>query len=256
MEKTIRQPENRDVPVVDYPLLLDTQLFNEHGMLMISSYQQAFSTLFEKHLSDIGMDVPSTVAHFGVAWIMLSLSIEVHRAIHPEETLIAQTWHTQRHGPVYRREFFARDASGAHVIRGAGFFSLLDIKRRRLCTSPAVHARFTLPEGEQLIEADSRFAQEGLAFMPVETRRVRPSWLDGLGHVNNRRYGEIAYDALTPQERARMDRLRRLDIYFRHELTAGDEVLMERAQKQGEVFLRGSLSPAGTQSFIAHLLLD
>lgn len=236
-----------------YPLTLDTSLFNERGAFMIASYQQVFSALFEKHLAAVGMDMPTIVPRYGVAWVMIAMNLSLDRAVGAGERLTAQTWHTARHGPIYRREFTARDESGTEAMRGAGFFALLDVKSRRLCLDSSVHARFSLPEGKKLLEAESRFSDEGLAFRPVEERRVRPSWLDGLGHVNNRRYGEIAYDAMSEGERAAMDRLRRLDIYFMRELKLGDALVLERAEKDGALLLRGAVLPDGTPSFVVRL---
>ena len=57
----------------------------------------------------------------------------------------------------------------------------------------------------------------------VETRRVRPSMTDGVGHVNNTRYGDFVYDAMTDSERNRLGDLKRIDVWFNYELLAGDE---------------------------------
>ena len=46
---------------------------------------------------------------------------------------------------------------------------------------------------------------------------------DGVGHVNNTKYGDFVYDAMSDGERTNMDRLSRLDVWFVSELREGDE---------------------------------
>ena len=87
----------------------------------------------------------------------------------------------------------------------------------------------------------------------VERRAVRPSWIDGLGHVNNERYGEFVYDALNAEERSRLSALKRLDIWFKTELTEGESFAMERAETGEAVILRGIIQPAGRESFLMKL---
>lgn len=232
-----------------YPVPMETSLFNERGALAIASYQHILTSLMEKHLLAVGMDVPSMIKKYGVTWVLLSMNLEIARPVRREENIIARTWNTTKKTPVYRRDIALFDETGARVVAGANFFALFDPEKRKLCTDPSVYAHISLPEGEELIEASSRFSDEGLGFFEVEKRSVRPSWIDGLGHVNNVRYGEIAYDALTETERAGMDRLRRLELYFIHELRPGDEVVMERAEGDGALYLRGSILPEGGPSF-------
>ena len=57
----------------------------------------------------------------------------------------------------------------------------------------------------------------------IETRRVRPSMTDGVGHVNNTKYADYVYDAMTPDERNRLSDLSRMDIWFNYELREGDK---------------------------------
>ncbi|HWQ58690.1 MAG TPA: acyl-ACP thioesterase domain-containing protein [Clostridia bacterium] len=239
-----------------YPVQLDSSLFNERGALTISAYQKILSAVAERDLAYTGIDVPSIIANLGVSWVLLSLSLDIHAAVRRDGELAARTWHTSKAGFIYRREIALEDGRGERAVNAAMFFSLLDIKTRRLCMDPAIHARFCLPQGEELLGAASRVSTRGLDFAPVEGRSVRPSWIDYLGHVNNARYGELAYDALTDGERASFEKLSRLELYFTRELLPGDAVTMERVRDGEAIVVRATIPPEGTQSFVVKMEFD
>ncbi len=232
-----------------YPVTLESSLFNERGALMITAYQRILSGVSERDLVQSNLDVPALVARYGVSWVMLSMSIEIHRSIRRDAQLCARTWHSGKNGLIYRREIGIYDMEGNCAVSASSFFSLFDIKTRRICMDPAVHEKLNLPAGKELITASSRLAKQELAFAPVEKRSVRPSWIDYLGHVNNARYGELAYDALSDAEREAFSRLSRLELYFTRELRPGSEALMERADSGDALFVRASILPEKTPSF-------
>lgn len=239
-----------------YPIVLESSLFNERGALTISAYQKLLSNVSERDLIDTKLDVPSLIERFGAAWVLLSINMNIHRAIRRDGQLVARTWHTAKAGFIYRREIGLFDAEGNRVVSAATFFSLLDIKERKLCMDPAVHAHFALPHGEELLEASSRIATKSLVFEPVEKRSVRPSWIDYLGHVNNARYGELAYDALSEAERDSFSRLSRLELAFTRELLPGSDVMMERARGDDALYMRASILPENTPSFVIKMKFE
>lgn len=239
-----------------YPITLESSLFNERGALTISAYQRILSGISERDLMRTNIDVPSLIARFGVSWVMLSMSIEIHRPIRRDAQLYARTWHTGKAGFIYRREIGICDMEGNRAVSAATFFSLLDIQSRKLCMDPKVHKELTLPGGAELLEASSRLAKQELAFDPVEERSVRPSWIDYLGHVNNARYGELAYDALSDAQREAFSRLSRLELYFTRELRPGSGALMERAEQDDALFVRASILPEQTPSFVVKLQFE
>lgn len=246
------QKQNETEPV--YPIPLETSFFNERGTLTISAYQQMLSYVAERALEDTNINVPSLIARYGAAWVLLSISLAIRRPVRRDDgQLYARTWNTWKAGFIYRRDVGLYDAESNRIVSAAMFFSVLDIKTRKLAMDPALHAELTLPGGEELIEASSRVSTKGLAFETVEKRSVRPSWIDYLGHVNNARYGELAYDALTDAERRDFVCLSRLDLSFMHELLPGSEVAMERAEDGGALYMRASLLPENTPSFVVRM---
>ena len=126
------------------------------------------------------------------------------------------------------------------------------MEKRHICRDPEILQHFQLPDGLILLDADSRFREQA-DFVTVEERRVRPSWIDCIGHVNNARYGDLVYDALTPEDREKMGQLQRLDIWFLREMTLDKPFLMQRAYGENCIYVQGLLLPENKPSFVMKL---
>ncbi len=235
-----------------YPVYVDVSMCSAAGALYPAAYQRIAVETIGRHLEAIEIDTPRISAQYGVAWVLLSMSVALMRPIRIKDRLTLRTWHTRYAPPTYRREIAFYDEENTLVAVGATFSSLLDVRTHRLCMDRSILSRFDLPGGEELLHAEKRFSERA-DFAEVERRTVRPSWIDGLGHVNNERYGEFAYDALTAEERGSIGALKRLDVWFKTELTEGAEFAMERAETKDAVILRGVIQPEGRESFLMKL---
>ena len=101
------------------------------------------------------------------------------------------------------------------------------------------------------MEASDRLRIKTPEDAPAETLRVRPSWIDGVGHVNNFRYGEMAYDALTDDQRAAVGALRRMELYFVSETHLGDAILLHRIDDGNTAVVTASLPGEKRPAFTA-----
>ncbi len=235
-----------------YPLYVDVSMCSSDGTITPTGYQRMVVETIGRHLENIGIDSARLVPQLGVAWVLLSMSIELKRPIRAGERLTMKTWHTDSKPPAYRRDYVIFGEDGERAATGATFSSLIDVNTHRLSMDKTILSRFDLVEGETLLSADKRFAERH-EYTGVEERLVRPSFIDGLGHVNNARYGEFVYDALTKEERAGIGSLKRMDVFFKAELTEGERFRMERAEKDGAVILRGVHAADGRDAFIMKL---
>lgn len=243
---------NIDEKSLIYPIPLDTSMYNPSGAFYPAGYQKMVMRVLEEHLERIEMDVPRLIKQFGVSWVLLAMSLEIRRPLTAAEQLCAVTWHTGHSLPTFRREFVLKTEADEEVAAGTTFSALLDLKKRRICLDRNILSHFMLPDDETRIEASSHFSTDAV-FSEVETRRVRPSYIDGVGHVNNMRYGEFVYDALSEDERARIGALRRLDVWFMAELKPDVSFLMERAAEENAVIVRGLILPERKPSFVMRL---
>lgn len=237
-----------------YKTYLDVSMFDASGAMKPDAYQRLCVGVVERHLDVIELDVERLVEAYGVSWVILSISVELKRPFKPGETITTQTKHINRKGAAYRRDLILRDKNGETVALAASFSSLIDIKTRRICTDKAVHDKIALPDSEPLFEASSRFKPELNDFCDVETLPVRPNWIDAVGHVNNARYGEFSYDAITPEKRSALKDLKRFEIYFTAELTLGDSVIIKSLESDLGATVIGIRASDEKPAFAAKLL--
>lgn len=218
---------------------LDVEVFylNENGVMKPSAYQALFAELAEKHLDIYHSGADMTLKH-GLAWVLVSMSIEIKRPINTCMKLYAHTWYSQRKGPYFRRELVFCNKSGAVVFHGSTFSVLLEMDTRKVFRKKGLPFDLTEPDAVFCMEADPHF-KENAEYIPCESRKIYNSDIDLLGHVNNRRYGDFAYDVLSDEERFRFKELKRMDLYFISEMRSKDEFTVFKSADKDRILLRG-----------------
>ena len=202
---------------------VDISMYNANGHFTISAYQRMIMGMIEEHLDELKLGEKFLMENHGISWVLLSTSIELRRHIKPTEKLIGTTWHAGGRVPSFRRDFNFKDESGEVVAVGATVSTLFETEARKICLNKEKLAVVDLESHEPVLEGIERRLKIKSPAVVVETRKVRPSMTDGVGHVNNTRYGDFVYDAMTDSERVRLGDLKRIDVWFNYELLAGDE---------------------------------
>lgn len=233
-----------------YDVDVEVSLLNENGHLKPHAYQFLIADVAGRHLSRFHVNADDTIG-FGLSWALISQHVEVLRPINGCEHLRARTWHSGTKGPYFRRELIFCDNDGQVVFQAVTFSILLDVKKRSVLRPKTLNTLgFSLPEPhpEFLFEAKAtrKFQME---YEPSETRRVYNSYLDLLGHVNNCRYSEFAYDTFTPEEKLRLSQLKRMEIYFESELRPQDTFTIKKASQENSLFFLGHNNNRDNTSF-------
>lgn len=220
-----------------YEAETEVALLNENGIMKPHAYQALFAQIAEKHLNKYHVNIDDTMK-YGFAWALVSLVIEIDSPVKSCEPLYANTWHSQHKGPYFRRELEFKNASGETVFKGSTFSILLDYEKRSVYRKRELP--FPLPDPEEFftIEASPTMKTK-LEFTKVDERRVYNSYIDCVGHVNNCRYAEFAYDAFTDDEKARLCDMKRMEIYFISELRPCDTFSILKAWDGDKMYVRG-----------------
>ena len=241
-----------DEKQMEYKALVDSSMLNSRRDIQISGLLRIIETTLEEHLLDIGMDNPKLVREENVSWAFLSLTSEVLSPIEPGEVLTGRTWFSGRRGPLFRRELEYRHADGSRAVSMTCFSGLIDLAARKIIRDRAYLERYSLPVGEELLEADSRMNPEIGKYREADRRKVYPSWLDGLGHVNNARYGDMIFDTLSAAD-SFAGTLRRLELYFVGELHEGEEVALLLREDPGCASVIGVHGQSGEAAFCSRV---
>ncbi len=231
------KPENEFV----YELLVTSSWLNQHRQMKPYAYQILFEQMAEQHLEGLNLNVEGT-REYGLAWALISMAIEVVNPISRSMTLYGNTWFSRHPGPYFRRELIFRDGDGRVMFMGSTHSVLLDLEKRTVFRKKVPPFPMHDPTDIVLLDASPGFKMEA-DLTPVAERIVLASHIDCLGHVNNCRYGEFAYDVFTGEEQERLSSLKRMDIHFLSELRAGDRFTMKKAVDKADdgsrVFVQG-----------------
>ncbi|MEL7654470.1 MAG: acyl-ACP thioesterase domain-containing protein [Bacillota bacterium] len=220
-----------------YELLATASYLNEYNQLKPYAYQVLFEQMAERHLFHLSLNVDATMEH-GLAWALISMSLEVVNPIEKSMTLYGNTWYSQHRGPYYRRELLFKNADGQVMFKGSTHSILLDIEKRSVYRKKEAPFPMHAPTEIFLLEASPSFKME-VDLDDVEERIVKASQIDCLGHVNNCRYGEFVYDIFAEDEREKLKNLKRIDINFLSELRPGDHFTMRKAYVGNKMFFQG-----------------
>lgn len=220
-----------------YEVQTDVSLLNENGILKPHAYQILFEQIAEQHLNHYDLNVDFTMK-YGYAWVLISIEIEMITPLVQCEPLFARTWFSQYKRPYFRREVEFKNAAGDLVFHGSAFSVLLDIEKRNVYRKKECPFASPAPEEIFTVEAVPTLKTH-LPFKKVDERKVYNSYIDCVGHVNNCRYGEFAYDAFSKEEKSRLGEMKRMEIYFVSELRPDDTFSINKAYEDNKLYIRG-----------------
>jgi acyl-ACP thioesterase len=231
-------------------------MLNDRRDLQPSALLRLMEAKLEEHLLAIEMDNPRLIGRDLTSWMYLSLTAQAESSVEPGEMLSMRTWFSGRRGPIFRREIEFRHSDGSPAIAACCFSALIDLKARRIVRDLDYLNRFSLPAHEPLLEAQSRLSVNAADYREAGRRRVLPSWLDGLRHVNNARYGDMIYDLLSGEETSPRKKLKRMEIYFLEELRCGEEVVLLRQDLPGCCSVLGVRGEGGSPAFSSRIYME
>lgn len=220
-----------------YDVETEVSVLNEDNILKPYAYQNLFAQIVEKHLHNIQVTLETTM-QYNLAWALVSLSFELVKPVQGCMKLYASTWYSQQRGPFFRRELVFKNGNGELMFHGSTFSVLLDVETRNVYRKKKLPFLLGEPDASFTIEASPTF-KTNLHFDKVDQRKVLNSHIDCLGHVNNCRYGEFAYDVFTVEEKQNLAKLKRMDINISNELRNEDVFSILKAYDENKLLVRG-----------------
>lgn len=240
-----------------YSCAVGMEMLNGYGVMKPSGYQSLIMEISGRHLRQFAIGEDDLIQK-GMAWVLVSSSIEILAPIRGEINLTARTWHSEQDRLTFRRELCFADDQGNNLFNAATFSVLMDMNDRRIIRPDRLNFDIGQPHSQFLLEASPklRIREE---MQPCDRRKIYPSCIDRLGHTNNCRYSEFAYDALTGEEIANLENMRRIDLFFKSELKPGEYFTVRRSSSQvekGELMIDGVNEQTGKQSFACRMVFE
>lgn len=234
-----------------YKLNIEFSALDENRNMKPSSYQLLFNSLANMDLLKHGGSFDETIK-YGFSWAIISIAAEISLPVHDCISLYGKTWLSDIKGPYYRREIAFYDENDKLRFTGVIFSVLIDIKTHNISRKRDLPFFITEPDKTFLIKAKPRY-KCNVALTDIETRTVRPSYIDLLSHVNNCCYGDFAFDALSQEERAKMGDLKRIEYYFNSELRPNDEFTIRKAGTEDNILVSGYNENKQDDSFFINM---
>ncbi len=204
---------------VEFAHLDNNSYVKPHG------YQHIISKAIDEHLILFDMDTGVNLEQ-EYSWVLIALNVEIKKHIQGCANVHIQTWFSERKRLCFRREVEARDDAGDVIFVASVYSVLIDLKTHSVYRKAELPFKLMDANPEFLLDSKPAFKEE-LQYEKVCERKVYRSHIDALGHVNNCRYGEFAFDALT-DEYADMTKIKGFDIYFCSELKQDEIFTVEQ----------------------------
>nr|WP_223068884.1 acyl-ACP thioesterase domain-containing protein [Paenibacillus caui] len=189
--------------------------------------------------NDLGINWRELLAA-GMGWMLMTLDLDVRRIPKLGETLSIRTWSKGTKGPLWQRDYRVFGAEEEEVAAGRSIWALVDIHKRRILRPTALPVQVEAYTGDSVGNMPEKVAiPQNIELSEAFQYEVRYSGLDINGHLNNARYADLCYDALTAGELQTLD-LRRFQITYIKESKRGDNLcILRSALTDGRIFIRG-----------------
>ncbi len=232
-----------------YPIKAEFAHLDAQGYIKPHGYQHIIGRAVDEHLIRYGMDFDACLERkFG--WVIVSLHCEIKKHIQGCANLHIKTWYSERKRIYFRREIEARDDSGEMVFVATIYSILLDLTTQAIYRKAELPFELAKPHPEFTLDVAPVF-QKKLEYIHNCERTVRRSFIDAFGHVNNCRYGEFIFDALSSKH-ADLSKLQAFSIYFHSELKLDDMFVIEENISE-KIFFHGYNKTSQKTSFYSEI---
>lgn len=213
-----------------------TQDFNEYMQLKSYGYQTMLTRIGEMHLNQTDQGIGHVIGgHY--AWVLMSMTIEIDTPIETVGKRNGKTYYAGRKGPYYRREYLIEDKAGNSIIKASSFSILMDLDDRSIYRKRELP--FSIFNAHEVYQtnASPQFKDDVKGKLMGE-RTVLNSHVDALGHVNNLRYHEFIYDALSTEEVKKLKNIKKIEAYYHKELMLGETFKIYKDVKKNKIIFQ------------------
>lgn len=172
------------------------------------------------------------LAEHDTAILLSRLSFRIHKMPKTNDTITVHTWEEAPQGLQLFRKYEITGTDDEKLVSGVSSWLLVNPTTRRII-KPAL---FTLREAPTFStppdSLDCGKIQQDENAVFLEERKVRPSDLDGNGHVNNSKYGDYITDCLTDEQQSMQ--LKDFRLNYAKEATCGQTLKLYKSEDKAQ----------------------
>ena len=172
------------------------------------------------------------LAEHDTAILLSRLAFRIHKMPKTNDIITVHTWEEAPQGLQLFRKYEITGKDDEKLVSGVSSWLIVNPATRRII-KPAL---FTLREAPTFstpldsLECGKIQQDENAAFL--EERKVRPSELDGNGHVNNSKYGDYITDCLTEEQQSMQ--LKDFRLNYAKEATCGQTLKLFKSEDKAQ----------------------
>ncbi|CAM3011481.1 acyl-ACP thioesterase domain-containing protein [Paenibacillus sediminis] len=205
----------------------------------LSKHLEVFQRASDRDMEQLGVTRDHMI-ELGLGWMLITLDLELHRIPKVFEHVSVETWSKGSKGAMWQRDYLMLDEQQQETAKARSIWVLVDIEKRRIVRPSALQQEVPYNTEKSLGEPPEKVAiPEELELRPAYSMTVKYSGIDINGHLNNARYADLCYDALTADELINLEAAR-FQITYVHEARLDDEIIVLRSEMhEGRIYFRG-----------------
>jgi len=217
--------------------------FDRWTRLRPSSVLDMFQDIAGRHANALGVGI-SPLMEKNLVWVIVKMRFRMLKSCRMYDSVRVRTWPLPPERIGYRREYLITDNSGETVAEGSSEWVLMDITNRKIVAPGNIY-----PLSDYCMDTafPERFPRLRSFEPNMEPHVFMPLWsdFDMNGHVNNTKYANYVFDALTP---GADEVFRSLSIEYHREVLPGEELHILLRKEDGSILARGE-NCAGEKMF-------
>ncbi|SDW12313.1 acyl-[acyl-carrier-protein] thioesterase [Paenibacillus sp. PDC88] len=226
-----------------------------HSRIKLSSVLERLQDAADRHLQELGITISEMLKnHYG--WMLMTIEIDCEQIPVLEEEWTVSTWSRGYKGVVWLRDYRFEGTEGA-LGYARSTWTLVDIHKRKILRPSALP--YDIPTVTSQSSSgdmpDKVSISEAIELKTAYEFKAGYSTTDSNGHLNNARYADLCYDALTAEE---LEHLvwRRFRITYHREVRLNETFTLQRSDGDGSsIWFRG-MNSEGFSIFEAQLVYE
>lgn len=223
--------------------------FDRWSKLRPSAIMDLFQDIAGRHANELGIGLEA-LPKKNTVWILVKLRFRVLKDAHMYQRVRVRTWPLPPERIGYVREYVIADENGESIVEGSSEWVLMDFSSRKIVR---IEDLYPLEEFYEKRNYDDRFPRlrnfeaEGNVFSFTPPF----SDFDMNGHVNNTKYANFVFDAISPKEPFAF---REFQMDFHREVLPGEKLNIILGSQDNSILARGE-NEAGEKMFSCRIEL-
>lgn len=214
---------------------LRTADFDTYGRIKPSAVMDLFQDVAGIHANELGCGFDELIKE-QMLWVLVRIKLEIVSSPEIFQCVNVKTWPLAPSRAGFQREYLIEDEEGNELVKGSSDWVIMHSEKRRLMPVKEI---YPMTEGFE----EKRNFEERLSkihdFEPTsKPYTVKPGFsdIDRNSHVNNTRYANFVLDAISPTAD---DRIKTLQIDYRHEVISGTELTILSSREEKALLAKG-----------------